>query len=66
MKVESDNAYECESCQRVIHGESLCVSEHLQGAKYKRLIHVYYLNDYFKQFNIDWDVNNSTVLLLNT
>ena len=47
VKVESDNAYEYESCQKIIHGGSLYVSEYSQGSKHKRLMHVYYLSDYF-------------------
>ena len=48
-----------ESCQKLIYGGDLAISEYLQGAKYKRLMHVYYLSDYFKQFNIDWDDDSS-------
>ena len=59
MKVKNDDAYECESCQKLIYGGDLTISEHLQGAKHKRLMNVYYLSDYFKQFNIYWDDDNS-------
>ena len=47
-KKEFENEYECESCQQIIYGGSACVSEHLQGSWHKRLMHVYYLSDYFK------------------
>ena len=60
VKVKNDDSYECESCQKLFYGGNLAISVHLQGAKHKRLMHVYYLSDYFKQFNIDWDVHNST------
>ena len=32
------------------------MSEHLQGLQHKRLMHIYYLSDYFNQFHIDWDI----------
>ena len=36
------------------------MSKHLQDLRHKRLMHAYYLNDYFKQFHIDWDVSCPT------
>ena len=40
VKVKNDDAYECESCQKIIYGGNSAISEHLQGAKHKRLMHV--------------------------
>ena len=59
-KKEFGKEYECESCQQIIYGGSACVSEHLQGSRHKRLMHIYYLSDYFKQFHINWDVSCPT------
>lgn len=48
VKLNNHNEYECEPCQRVIHGGSSSISEHLQGSKHKWLMHVYYLSNFFK------------------
>ena len=47
-KQDFEKEYECESCQRTIYGGSACVSEHLQGSRHKKLMHVFYLSNYFK------------------
>ena len=59
-KEDFEKEYECESCQRIIYGGSACVSEHLEGSRHKRLMHIFYLSDYFKQFHINWDVSCPT------
>ena len=47
VKVDCDNEFKYESCQRIIYGGSSCISKHLQGSKHKRLMHMFYLSDYF-------------------
>ena len=59
-KEDYEKEYECESCQRIIYGGSACVPEHVQGSRHKRLMHVFYLSNYFKQFHIDWDISCPT------
>lgn len=57
---EFEKEYDCESCECKIYGGIVCVFQHLQSARHKRVMHVYYLSDYFKQFDIDWNTHNPT------